>query len=79
MSGSISCYTNSDSDVGIWKVKVDVTLTDYPSVPMVSEYFWVQFEYCIINQIKFNPSPTCGTCVMTLAKNPSTPLTYELY
>ena len=45
--------TASDADIGLWKVSVEISLDDYdvtvyPST-VLTEYFYVSIEYCIIN------------------------------
>ena len=47
--------TASDADIGLWKVSVEISLDDYdvtvyPST-VLTEYFYVSIEYCIINEI----------------------------
>lgn len=52
-TSSMSAITASDADIGLWKVKIQISLKDYdiavyPNL-ILNEYFYVSIEYCIIN------------------------------
>ena len=55
----IAIYTDSDTDIGSWRLQITVQLLDYSNidglgttyVTGIYEYAWVEIQSCIVNQI----------------------------